>query len=148
MSLHTGLDQLNEAIRSHAEKALQTMRSDAVLASLGVEGIAVSESIRELAVQMAYYSRGRMHYHGDVQAMYKAAGLYAIDASEAKRAATWTLDSKHLRGEALDLVPTREGKPWWNAPSEVWTRMGAIGEAHGLIWGGRWKNRDTPHFEV
>jgi len=148
MSLHTSLDQLNDAIRSHAEKALQTMRSDAVLASLGVEGIAVSESIRELAVQMAYYSRGRMYYHGDVQAMYKAAKLWPISESETKQAITWTLDSKHIQGLAVDFVPVLAGAHWWKAPEAVWERMGQIGEAHGLKWGGRWKNKDCPHFEI
>jgi len=107
----------------------------------------VSETLRELAVQMAYFSRSRMNV-SYVQAMYKAAGLYAIGPAEAARAATWTLESKHLSGEAIDLVPTREGKPWWAAPEEVWERMGTIGEKHGLAWGGRWKNTDNPHFEM
>jgi len=145
--IHTDLLMLKDSIRSKAIAALDEMRTDTILADLGVTGIMVSETLRELPTQMAYFSRSRMN-PPDVQAMYKAAGLYAIDSIEARRAATWTLESKHLGGEALDLVPTREGKPWWNAPVEIWARMGAIGEAHGLIWGGRWKNRDTPHFEV
>ena len=145
--IHTDLLILKDGIREKAIAALAEMRADTGLRELGADGVMVSETLRELAVQMAYYSRARMTVQ-EVQAMYKAAGLYAIAPDEAKRAATWTLDSKHLRGMAVDLVPTREGKPWWAAPAEVWGRMGAIAESHGLVWGGRWKNRDCPHFEI
>ena len=145
--IHTDITQLKPALQNRVIAALEEMRSDPKLKELGVTGIAVSEAIREVAVQMAYYSRSRMAVM-DVKAMYKAAGLYAIGDAEAKRAATWTLESKHLKGEAVDLVPTRNGAYWWSAPPEVWKRMGEIGEAHKLTWGGRWKNSDTPHFEI
>lgn len=145
--IHTDISKLKPALQNRVLAALEEMRSDSELKTMGVTEISVSETIRELAVQMAYYSRTRMSV-SDVKAMYKAAGLYAIGDAEAKRAATWTLESKHLRGEAVDIVPTKEGKYWWNAPSEVWKRMGEIGETHGLTWGGRWKNADCPHFEI
>jgi hypothetical protein len=145
--IHTDLTKLKPALMNKATDALEEMRNDATLKSLGVTGVSVSETLREIAVQMAYYSRSRMSVP-DVKAMYKAAGLYAIGYAEAKRAATWTLESKHLKGEALDLVPTKMGSYWWSAPAEVWKRMGEIGEKHGLTWGGRWKNQDCPHFEI
>ena len=145
--IHTDISKLKQPIQSKASAALEEMRSDPMLKSLGATGIAVSETLRELAVQMAYYSRTRMSVP-DVKLMYKAAGLYAITDAEAKRAATWTLDSKHIHGEAIDLVPTKAGRYWWAAPDAVWKRMGEIGEKHGLTWGGRWKNTDCPHFEI
>jgi len=145
--IHNNLTKLKDSIRPKVIAALDEMRADKILADSGVTGIMVSETLRELPTQMAYFARGRMN-PDDTKAMYKAAGLYEIGTEEAKRTATWTLESKHLRGEAIDLVPTREGKLWWNAPVEIWARMGIIGESHGLTWGGRWKNRDTPHFEV
>lgn len=145
--IHTDLTKLKPALQNCAIAALEEMREDATLKELGATGVAVSEAVREVAVQMAYYSRSRMSV-ADVQAMYKVAELYAITAAEAKRAATWTLESKHLRGEAVDFVPTKEGRYWWTAPAEVWRRMGEIGERHGLTWGGRWKNSDCPHFEI
>lgn len=145
--IHTDLSKLNPALFTRVTDALEEMRSDEKLKALGVTGIAISETLREIAVQMAYYSRSRMAVM-DVKAMYKAAGLYAIGDAEAKRAATWTLESRHLRGEAVDLVPLKAGAYWWAAPEAVWKRMGEIGEAHGLEWGGRWKNADCPHFEL
>lgn len=129
-----------------ARKAYDAMLEDAKLRELGVEKIAISETKRELAVQMAYYSRGRMAVD-DVKAMYKAAGLYALSTEEAKTPNTGTLESKHLLGLAVDFVPVKNESYWWNAPDAVWERMGEIGEAYGLSWGGRWKSRDCPHFQ-
>lgn len=145
--IHTDLTKLKEPLQKNIVAALDEMRGDEGLRVLNVTGIAVSETLRELPVQMAYYSRGRM-IPMDVKAMYRAAGLYAIKDDECKKAVTWTLESKHLKGEAVDIVPTRAGVYWWNAPAAVWDRIGEIGERHGLTWGGRWKNSDCPHFEM
>jgi hypothetical protein len=97
---------------------------------------------------MAYYSRGRMLGSQDVKAMYKAAGLWNITDEDADKVITWTLQSKHIKGEAIDIAPMRGSRIWWMAPESVWTRMGEIGEKYGLNWGGRWKTPDSPHFEI
>jgi len=112
--------------------------------------LVVVETMRELAVQMAYYSRSRMTVP-DVQAMYKAAGLYAIGVDEASRAATWTLASNHFSGRACDCAPSLDGStPWWGAPEELWQEYGRIVRSHGAQWGGDWpgKKADNPHMEV
>ena len=145
--LQTALDYLDTDLQIKARKALDAMRADPALKAMGVDGIAVSETMRHLSTQMAYYSRGRMPVP-DVKAMYAAAGLWKISDKEAVKSITWTLESKHLLGKAIDLVPLRRGSTWWIAPDSVWSRMGEIGEQHGLSWGGRWKKRDTPHFEM
>jgi len=36
----------------------------------------------------------------------------------------------------------------WDAHHRHWKRVGEIGKALGLIWGGDWKTRDAPHFEL
>ena len=145
--LQTALDYLDTDLQIKARKALDAMRADPSLKAMGVDGIAVSETMRHLSTQMAYYSRGRMAVP-DVKAMYAAAGLWKLSDEEAEKSITWTLESKHLQGRALDLIPLRHGSTWWMAPNPVWTRMGEIGEAHGLSWGGRWKHKDSPHFEM
>jgi len=163
--IHNDIGELKPALQNRVRAALEEMRSDQKLKNLGVTSIAVSEAMREMAVQMAYRSRllwtelratipAEQHEATKravvayVQEMYKAAGLYQISATDALVPVTWTLYSKHIRGEAIDLVPNRNGSYWWAAPPEVWKRMGEIGEANGLSWGGRWKNADCPHFEV
>lgn len=141
------ISDLHISIQFKAKSTLDAMFDDEKLKKLGVSGIEISETRRELSVQMAYYSRGRMAVE-DVKAMYKAAGLYDISSEEAKSCNTWTLESKHLLGLAVDFVPMKNGKYWWNAPNEVWERMGEIGRSYGMKWGGDWRNRDCPHFEA
>lgn len=66
---------------------------------------------------------------------------------------SWTLNSKHLTGDAIDLVPYLHYEQYgpdklqWNGNDPVWIRIGEIGERLGLRWGGRWKVRDMGHFE-
>lgn len=141
------ISDLDPVMQPRAQKAWQAMKDSEALKKLGVDDVIISETKRELATQMAYYSRKRMSVE-DVKKMYKAAGLYDISDSEARTAVTWTLESKHLKGRAIDFVPLRLGRAWWNAPQEIWETMGEIGESCGLQWGGRWKNKDCPHFEM
>jgi D-alanyl-D-alanine dipeptidase len=147
MPIHTDLSSLVPELRKKATDAIYAMTHDDTLKSMGVQTVTVIETLRELATQMAYYSRGRMAAE-DVKAMYKAAGLWRVTEDDAYKAITWTLDSKHLRGEAVDIAPMRAGRVWWNAPQIVWERIGKLGEDQGLAWGGRWKNADCPHMEI
>lgn len=79
----------------------------------------------------------------------------AEQADAIARGVSWTTRSKHLPqppyglAMAIDICPKRllVEKNW--APDDsVWQRLGAIGESLGLRWGGRWKRRDCPHFEI
>jgi peptidoglycan L-alanyl-D-glutamate endopeptidase CwlK len=55
--------------------------------------------------------------------------------------------SWHNYGRAFDcafIVPGSQAVSW----KGPWEKVGAIGEAFGLEWGGRWlKLKDRPHFE-
>jgi len=141
------LDGLQPKFRARVEGALYAMRQDKELKAAGVADIIVIEGLRTLPIQMAYYARSRMKTV-DVQAMYVAAGLYKPNDTEAQTPVTWTLKSRHLDGKAVDLAPSRDAKTiWWDAPTTVWQRMGAIGKTFGLVWGGAWQQKDRPHFE-
>jgi hypothetical protein len=144
--IHNDISLLADSFRLKVVAALASMETDPNLKSLGVSQIKVQETLRDVATQMAYYSRGRMAL-ADVKWMYKMAGLYEINSIDAAKAITWTLESKHLQGLAVDIVPYKDGKAWWQAPIQVWLRMGEIGERYGLVWGGRWKHTDNPHFQ-
>jgi len=144
------LDGLSLKFRARVEAALEYMAKDTELKALGVKAIIVAEGLRELSRQMAYYSRGRMKT-ADVQEMFKAAKLWKLSDTEAQTQVTWTLQSKHLDGLAVDLVPSRDGKElWWTAPDEVWKRMAGIAVSFGLEAGYNWKppKQDRPHFEA
>lgn len=54
--------------------------------------------------------------------------------------------SWHNFGLAFDVVPLVYGKPVWN--SNCWSRIGALGRALGLTWGGDFSSlKDLAHFE-
>lgn len=55
--------------------------------------------------------------------------------------------SKHQHFLAIDVVPVVNKLPRWHN-KELWAKIGKIGEAQGLKWGGRWKRLYDPgHFE-
>lgn len=146
--IHKKISDLDYSVQSRFRAAWDAMNASAKLKELGVDSVAISETKRDLSVQMAYFVRGRMEYKY-VRQFYAAAGLYDISEAEAKQIVTQTLNSNHMSGKAADFVPVKDGKIWWNAPAEVWNVLGEIGEANGLKWGGRWKDfPDSPHFEV
>ena len=95
--------------------------------------------------------------------------LYAQGRSRPGPVVTWAHagESMHNYGLAIDVVPTRAGKPVWGTAGngidedptddqtddlEVWQRLGEIGEAIGFEWAGRWPKgpkgkREFPHLQ-
>lgn len=67
---------------------------------------------------------------------------------------SWTIRSKHLTGDAIDICLYDEYKAngpdklLWNADHPHWMKVVAIGESLGLVAGARWKQRDMGHFEL
>lgn len=118
--------------------------------------VMINETFRESITQCIYYMQGRVDARlntnivKELNSLRKVHGFWELTETEAKsKIITWTLNSKHMLGKAFDAVPlNKDGAVWWNAPQEVWDKMGAIGESVGLMWGGRWKNKDSPHFEI
>lgn len=53
-------------------------------------------------------------------------------------------ESWHNFGRAFDVAFVVDGRPTWDGP---WERLGMLGEALGLEWGGRWSHPDRPHFQ-
>ena len=54
--------------------------------------------------------------------------------------------SSHNIKRAVDVVEFKNGVPLWKNPH--WERIGELGEAQGLEWGGRWRSFvDKPHFQ-
>jgi peptidoglycan L-alanyl-D-glutamate endopeptidase CwlK len=74
-------------------------------------------------------------------------------AANLAKGVSWTTRSKHLTGDAIDVCPfatwaaVGADKLSWDGSDPNWARIGAIGEAIGLTWGGRWSQKDLGHFE-
>ena len=74
--------------------------------------------------------------------------LYAKGRTAPGPKVTWTRNSRHLTGRAIDLALFQGKNVVWE--SKHYTRAGEIGEELGLVWGGRWQGgkTDKPHFEL
>lgn len=107
----------------------------------------INETKREKAVQSAYHAQGREPLV-TVNRLRKMAGLWEISEEENKKKITWTLESKHLVGKAIDIVPKKDGKAWWTAPDEKWREIAEISTRCGLISGYYWRSKDSPHHEM
>ncbi len=66
---------------------------------------------------------------------------------------SWVTHSKHEDGLAIDIAPFSVydehggNKLQWDEQDPIWLRIGQIGEACNLRWGGRWQQKDMGHFE-
>jgi peptidoglycan L-alanyl-D-glutamate endopeptidase CwlK len=86
------------------------------------------------------------------------AELYAQGRTKPGKIVTWTLNSNHLSGLAVDLAPLIDGKLNWDEDGKLgaWPviatamKNAAIDMGEIITWGGDWqgKKRDRPHFEL
>ena len=71
--------------------------------------------------------------------------LYAQGRTAPGKIVTWTTNSKHIGGNAIDIC-FNGNNPY---PTNFnWEKLGVIGEELGLRWGGRFKAKDNVHFEI
>lgn len=160
MGTHRDIDLLEPKLRRAVQRTLKALKE----ANFPV---LISETLRDDNVQKAYYAQGRKPLD-EVNALRKEAGLYLLTEGENKNIITncdgVKYKSNHQTrdgsgyGYAIDLVPAKENKYgnltfWWNAPQDVWEKLGAIAEENGLDWvsggiGENWSFKDNPHFEL
>lgn len=77
-------------------------------------------------------------------------------AEKVAKGLSWTMNSKHLTGDAIDVAPYDiydlhgPDKAQWDETDPVWTRIGQIGQSCGLKWGviKGGMRIDLGHFEV
>ena len=84
-----------------------------------------------------------------------AEGLRTLERQKQLKAAgaTRILNSRHITGHAVDLVPLVDGKARWDWPLyprlAPFIRAAARAEAVPLEWGGDWKSfPDAPHWQL
>lgn len=68
------------------------------------------------------------------------------------RKATRTMDSRHITGHAVDLMALVHGEGRWDWPlySELAKVVKEAAQIEGvpIVWGGDWKMKDGPHYEL
>ena len=72
--------------------------------------------------------------------------LYAQGRTMPGKIVTWTKNSKHMTGLAWDICKNKKGEEY--SDISFFEECGRVAEELGIIWGGTWKNKDMPHFEV
>lgn len=158
--MSTKIEDLAEPFRTKAWAFIADLKANTSnFKCMGSDGFIVLETLRSQDTQIAYFSRllashvpakYRRQAVKFVQALYKRAALYEIDAREAIKPVTWTMESRHIEGKALDIWPTKKGKIWW-APKawEGWARMAEIAARHGIEAGHTWPGdeQDPAHFQ-
>lgn len=69
-----------------------------------------------------------------------------------KAGASWTMNSKHLTGRAVDVAAKVAHQIRWDWPLyediAVAFKEAAWSMEIDIVWGGDWKVRDGPHFEL
>lgn len=113
--------------------------------------IVIAYTVRSQKEQEALYAKGRRPYE-EVNKLLREAGLPVMSSPAENVIVTQTMDSPHLFGIAVDVVPIVNNKADWGNV-QVYTKIGQIAESLGLEWGGRWKtlyppNGDMPHIEL
>lgn len=80
----------------------------------------------------------------------------AEQADAVARGVSWSMNSRHLTGDAIDIAPFDQwqlhgpDKLKWDDKDPVWQEIGKIGQQLGLKWGviKNEKRFDLGHFEM
>lgn len=72
--------------------------------------------------------------------------LYAQGRTREGKIVTWTKKSRHTSKLAWDICKNVKGQEY--SDNTFFMKCGAIAKKLGITWGGTWKERDLPHFEV
>lgn len=101
----------------------------------------INETKRNPFTQFAYFSKGRASNKmaDDILKMAGFGGLKFWGGDNSKN--TWTLNSNHLEGNAVDFNLSKLDR-------STIASLGDIAKRKGIEWGGSWSNHpDLPHFE-
>lgn len=130
---------LHLLVKILADKAIKEIKQ------MAIEPLVV-ETKREYEKQLQYYGKGRSVTECRKVMTHDKALQYA-KPKESK--ITWTLNSKHLDGLAIDVIPYRNKKAIWNAKDSQTKKIISTMKKYGFEAGANWsKNPDSPHFQI
>lgn len=117
---------------------------------------AIVQGRRTLDEQRAIYAQGR-ETPAQVNQLRKLAMLPVISAFEAGKIVSWTMKSRHLPqadgyGHAIDIGVYIAGVLDWSEQHyehvAPFFKEAAKELNVPIVWGGDWKDKDRPHFEL
>lgn len=71
--------------------------------------------------------------------------LYEQGRTRPGQVVTWTKDSNHTSGYAWDIAVN---PPHDLFDAKIIGKVGQVAKELGIEWGGTWKEKDTPHFQI
>jgi len=101
--------------------------------------VIISQGIRTEAEQLELFKKGRKEIGGK---------WVIIDK---KNVITYTIKSKHLKGEAIDIAFIKDKKCDWSVSlfKDFWEIINKLDDLKVIKWGGNWSSfKDYPHFEI
>lgn len=110
-------------------------------------GAASERELVGVKTELVQVTRLALSYSAIDFCCYDGIRTYKEQAQYVKNGTSKTMESKHLRGLAVDLVPWIGGKPvWdWNGCYEIACAMDKaateLGFANRITWGGAWDRR-------
>jgi len=125
------LNKINPVVKCLCEIALSKYKKDCII----VEGK------RTVERQLELYGKGRSIVECMKYMDYKKAVKYS---KPTETQVTWTTNSRHLTGLAVDVVPFYNNKIQWVLDPDLIRIM----EMHGFESGSRWKKQDIPHYQI
>lgn len=111
----------------------------------------IAQGNRTLDEQKRLYGKGR------TAAQCVAKGVPAAYARPTEAKVTWTLNSNHIGGRAIDVAPYVDGGIQWDDSGKrgLWPKIAAAFKQAAkelnipITWGGDWTTTvDRPHFEL
>jgi peptidoglycan L-alanyl-D-glutamate endopeptidase CwlK len=128
------IDTLNEDFKAQVLILIEALEK-----STGIEWVIV-QARRTIAYQDSLYNRPTDKIDNDRDGK--------IDEADEKVTNARGGQSPHNFGDAIDFVPLKDGKEWWDAPKKYWEALGELAEGMGLTWGGHFTSlKDNPHVE-
>lgn len=74
--------------------------------------------------------------------------LYEQGRTRPGKIVTWTKKSRHTSRRAWDIVKRKQNGDIDYSDKAFYQKCGKIAAELNIIWGGTWKQADTPHFEI
>mgnify|MGYP001576083733 CR=1 FL=1 len=106
--------------------------------------VLITEGKRSQARQLWLYAKGRVLAPG-LELKYLGYDHPEISSSPKEKSVTWTLQSKHLEGKAIDFGFLKDGKLSYDGP---WDKCFDLAEKCGLESLYRKEGIDRPHLQL
>lgn len=136
---------------SHVDPRLQAVVKRAL--EITTVDFVVVQGKRTLDEQRALFGKGRSVAQLVAKSFSAPLAVRYSSPNEAK--VTWTMNSNHLSGRAVDLAAYVNGTISWDTNKGYYqelaraVKLAAMELCHVITWGGDWTTtKDYPHFEL